>query len=69
MFCMLFFFSFLFPLHNLFKYCRQIKDTIAECNIEMHKKHQENRDTRDVYFCCFIECDVKFLKCCSSEEL
>lgn len=49
--------------HNLNMYCRQIRNTIAECKIEMHKKKEEDRDLKGVYFCCFIICDVIFLRC------
>lgn len=41
--------AFFFPLHYLNMYCRQIRDTIAECKIEMHKQTRKETGTREVY--------------------
>lgn len=36
----------------------------------MHKKEEEeHRDPKVVYFCCFIKCDVIFLKCLYEVDL
>lgn len=31
--------------------CRQIRDTIAECNIEMHKKKEGTGPVKCIFFC------------------